>query len=221
MGLKLHARPPRLPMFPTAASVPRSTLHPRPAHRCSVPRSECGPKDRGRPPSLACPSATTGPADRGQPRPCAPSTTPGVAISTGCPRRRCWTAKPPTRPLGGDQLVIDVQTHYISNRPDMSERGTNVLAMAQTVAGDRFKGLDQLAKHQHEAGFSFAEYLRCIFLESETAVAVLSSAPGAEVGDKTRMLKNSEMIGTRELIDRLAGTGRLINHCVAPPEHRG
>lgn len=123
--------------------------------------------------------------------------------------------------LGGDQLVIDVQTHYISNRPEMKERGTNVLAMAQTVAGDRFKGLDQLAKRQDQAGFSFAEYLRCIFLESETAVAVLSSAPGHEVQDKTRMLKNSEMIGTRELIDRLADTGRLINHCVAHPNIEG
>ena len=119
--------------------------------------------------------------------------------------------------LGGDQLVIDVQTHYISNRPDRAARTPHVIVTAQTVAGDRFKGLYELALKQSQVGYSFAEYLRCVFLESETAVAVLSSAPGVEGKDKTRMVTNAEMIGTRELIDRLAGTGRLINHCVAHP----
>jgi len=123
--------------------------------------------------------------------------------------------------LGGDQLVIDVQTHYIANRPGLEQRGDNFLGMAQTVAPDRFKGLDKLVRTQKQAGYSLAEYLRCVFLESETAVAVLSSAPGAEGKDKMRMLTNSEMIGTRELIDRLGGTGRLINHTVVHPNIAG
>ena len=119
--------------------------------------------------------------------------------------------------LGGDQLVIDVQTHYIAQRPSGDEVRTNLLGMALTVAADRFKGLDRLVKDQKEAGYSLVEFLRCVFLESETAVAVLSSAPGAEGKDRNRMITNAEMIGTRELIDRLAGTSRLINHSIVHP----
>ena len=66
------------------------------------------------------------------------------------------------------------------------------------------------------------EYMRGIFLESATGVAVLSSAPGVEGQDPSkRILNNAEMIGTRELIERLDGTGRLINHMVAHPNVRG
>lgn len=122
--------------------------------------------------------------------------------------------------LGGDQLVIDIQTHYISERSAYKEWADLLIQIADFVAGDRFKGLDKIMRTQHQLGYSLAEYLRCIFLESETAVAVLSSAPGVE-GHKMRMINNPEMVGTRELIDRLGGTGRLINHSVVHPNIAG
>jgi hypothetical protein len=122
--------------------------------------------------------------------------------------------------LGGDQLVIDVQTHYISERSAYKEWANLLIEIADFVGADRFKGLDKIMRTQHQLGYSLAEYLRCIFLESETAVAVLSSAPGIE-GHKMRMLNNAEMVGTRELIDRLSGTGRLINHSVVHPNVAG
>jgi hypothetical protein len=59
--------------------------------------------------------------------------------------------------------------------------------------------------------YSLAEYLRCVFLESETAIAVLSSPPGVH---EDRPLTNGEMAGTRELLERFGATGRLLNHCV-------
>ena len=124
--------------------------------------------------------------------------------------------------LGGDQLVIDAQTHYVTDRRAPIEESTKyMLGLAASVAPERFKGLDKLAQVQNEVGYSLAEYLRCIYLESETAVAVLSSAPGDESRDVRRILSNAEMVGTRELIDRLAGTGRLINHCVVHPNIAG
>ena len=123
--------------------------------------------------------------------------------------------------LGGDQFVIDVQTHYVSDRPMAKEFRLNILGLCETVSGDRFKGLHKLVSNQYPIGHSLAEYLRCVFLECETAVAVLSSAPGAEDKDEKRMLTNVEMTGTRELIDRLAGTGRLINHCAVHPNVPG
>ena len=123
--------------------------------------------------------------------------------------------------LGGDQLVIDVQTHYNSDRPELVKLLEYLLHICDAVSYDRFKGLDKLVQAQNKLGYSFAEYLRCVFLESETAVAVLSAAPGAEGKSKLRNLNNAEMIGTRELIDRLGGTGRLINHCNVHPNVPG
>ena len=62
--------------------------------------------------------------------------------------------------------------------------------------------------------YDFTEYLRCVFLESDVDVAVLTSNPGVT---ERRMLLNDELAGTRELFDRLAGTGRLLNHAVVHP----
>ena len=66
------------------------------------------------------------------------------------------------------------------------------------------------------------EYMRGIFLESDTGVAVLSSAPGMEGQvPRKRILNNAKIIGTRELIERLGCTGRLINHMVVHPSVPG
>ena len=119
--------------------------------------------------------------------------------------------------LGGDQLVIDVQTHYIADRPANAIWNDFLLKLGEFVAPDRFKGLYELVTGQEAAGYSFAEYLRCVFLESETAVAVLTSGPGYQGRHETRMLTSPELWGTKELFDRLAGTGRLINHIVIHP----
>ena len=123
--------------------------------------------------------------------------------------------------LGGDQLVIDVQTHYISDRPELVRFLEFMLHLCDSVAPDTFKGLGKLVREQNVLGYSLAEYLRCIYLESETAVAVLSAGPGAEGKDKMRNLNNAEMIGTRELIDRMGGTGRFVNHCNVHPNVPG
>ena len=123
--------------------------------------------------------------------------------------------------LGGDQIIIDIQTHYVSDRPALAAFTEYLYHLADSVVPDRFKGLDKLVKTQNQAGYSLADFLRCIFLESETAIAVLTSGPGAEGKDEMRVLNNAEMLGTRELIDRLAGTGRLINHSSVHPNVDG
>ncbi len=114
--------------------------------------------------------------------------------------------------LGGPELVVDVQTHYIAPHRARSEGAAGVLGFIQMVAPERWKGLTGAA------GLGLAEYLRCVFLESETAVAVLTSAPGDE---QRNVLTNPEIAGTRELVDRLAGTGRLVNHSIVHPNRQG
>jgi predicted TIM-barrel fold metal-dependent hydrolase len=81
------------------------------------------------------------------------------------------------------------------------------------LAPDWWKGLDGLTF------YGFAEYVRNVFLESETAVAVLTAPPADASGDY--FLTNDELAGTRELIDRFAGRGRLLNHTVVHPSDPG
>jgi predicted TIM-barrel fold metal-dependent hydrolase len=126
--------------------------------------------------------------------------------------------------LGGDQFVLDVQTHYTSGKVDAVARtqlAPALMASGEFVSGDLFQGLDRLAQTQARAFYSFAEYMRCVYAESDTTVAVLSSSPLTEGMTRVNLLDNSELIGTRELVERLSGTGRLINHCVVTPNAPG
>ncbi len=101
----------------------------------------------------------------------------------------------------GDELVIDVQTHYIARHRAHAPGVEGIMWFIRSVAPDRWEGLDP-AIH-----LDLGNYLRHIFLESETAAAVLTCTPG---DDNHSILTNPEVAATRELIDRLAGTGRLI-----------
>ena len=127
--------------------------------------------------------------------------------------------------LGGDQLVIDVQTHYVSELAPSEEVWSGArVGMMEAIAADRFKGVSKLVQTQRQAGYLFDEYIRGMFLKSETDIAVLSSAPGVEGKGQDRgkrILNNAEMIATRELIERLGGTGRLINHSNVHPNVPG
>ncbi|HIB13508.1 MAG TPA: hypothetical protein EYO17_16585, partial [Dehalococcoidia bacterium] len=55
--------------------------------------------------------------------------------------------------LGGDQLIIDVQTHYVSDRPKATQVTIDaIIGLAESVSADRFKGLDKLVRNQNQAG---------------------------------------------------------------------
>ena len=105
--------------------------------------------------------------------------------------------------------VIDVQTHWVAGRPTLEAFQDMVLQVYRSLAPEWWHGLDGVS------AFSIAEYLRCVFVESETAVAVISCAPGNDQGEM--FLRNDEMAAMRELFDRTAGTGRLLNHTVIRP----
>jgi uncharacterized protein len=108
-----------------------------------------------------------------------------------------------------DGPVIDVQTHWIADRPGLKDFEANILNIYRMMAPDWWSGLDDVT------AYNIAEYLRCVFVHAETALAVISAAPGNANGEM--MLKNHEMAGMRELFDRTAGTGRLLNHTVVRP----
>ena len=114
--------------------------------------------------------------------------------------------------LGGDELVIDVQVHFMGDGREQSQFAIRVKQYMEQVAPDRFKGMDSVT------GYTLAEMIRLVYLESETAVAILTSAPGEK---SINYLPNHEIAGARELIDRFAGTGRLLNHTIVHPNAPG
>jgi uncharacterized protein len=104
--------------------------------------------------------------------------------------------------------VIDVQTHYISdNVPGMNNIVQSTSDTYRMVRPDWWKGMEGLA------GYNFGEYIRCVYLESDVAVAVLSSAPL----DAACLVPNEEMVGARHLMDSIGYSGRLLNHTVIDP----
>ena len=108
--------------------------------------------------------------------------------------------------LGGDETVIDVQTHYVADRDQQT--AIHLPALYRNTMPSWWSGLDG-----HDS-YSFAEYLRCVFLETENAVAVLSSSPGVQ---EHVQLYNGELAATRRLFEELGQRNRLLNHSVVDP----
>lgn len=114
--------------------------------------------------------------------------------------------------LGGAELVVDVQTHYVAQERATAPAAAAILAFIRQVAPERWASLPGAA------ALSMAEFLRCVYLQSETAVAVLTSAPGE---GEHNILTNAEIAGTRELLERLGGDGRLLHHAIVHPNLAG
>jgi predicted TIM-barrel fold metal-dependent hydrolase len=111
--------------------------------------------------------------------------------------------------FAADGPIVDVQTHWVASRPSLHDFQEKVLSSYRHQAPDWWSGMTGMT------AYTMAEYLRCVFVESETALAVISATPAGYEGDM--MLTNTEMAAMRELFDRMAGTGRLLNHTVVRP----
>lgn len=109
--------------------------------------------------------------------------------------------------FAGMTPVIDVQTHFLAPHASADTHHTGELhRLYSTVMPSWWTELDDIV------AFSAADYIRNVFIECETAVAVLTSGPGLEPPD--RALFNDEIYATRALVEEFAGPGRLLNHVV-------
>jgi hypothetical protein len=128
------------------------------------------------------------------------------------PREATLDAAAADAALGGDEVVIDVQTHFVADRAECRPWYPRIRALYEAVRPEWWRGMEGLL------AYDLASYLGCVFVESETAVAVLTSAPGL---GPDRMLDDAELAGARELADRLGPGGRLLNHSVVHPDVPG
>jgi predicted TIM-barrel fold metal-dependent hydrolase len=112
----------------------------------------------------------------------------------------------------GQGVVIDVQTHFMAPHAVGAHARGGLLKIYRQLMPDWWREMDDIV------AWSLSEYVRNVFLETENAVAILSSGPGVDGVDQSRHVFNDEMAATRALFDGLAGTGRLLNHTVVHPD---
>jgi uncharacterized protein len=110
--------------------------------------------------------------------------------------------------LGGDQVVIDVQTHLVRPSLMATSAGDALHGFLRTVDPARWDGgLDTSL-------LSAASWATNVFGLSETAVALRTSPPGRA---HENVLTNDDIANAREIVNRYAGTGRVLSHTIVHP----
>jgi len=108
------------------------------------------------------------------------------------------------------QFIFDDQTHFV--RDDFDKEG--LLGLGKYASEhwnpDMLKDIPLVLQR-----YKFQNYLKEIFLDSDTKVALLSGAP---FDDETWWLLSNEAIAdARNAINRVAGSRRMFGHFVFPP----
>jgi predicted TIM-barrel fold metal-dependent hydrolase len=105
------------------------------------------------------------------------------------------------------EFIFDIQTHFLSNRTNIG-----VYSSFISVLPNASCGLSPV-----QACFEQNEYIRQIFLNSDTTVAVLSALAAT---DDVNPLTNPEIAQARDTINMMAGgSQRLVNHCMVLPNY--
>ncbi len=110
------------------------------------------------------------------------------------------------------QFIIDCQTHFV--RDDFKH--DDLLGLAR-YAKQHWN--PALAGEHSLARFKFENYVKEIFVDSDTKVALLSGAP---FDDPTwDLLSNDQIAAARAAINRIAASRRLLGHAVFTPRKPG
>jgi uncharacterized protein len=110
--------------------------------------------------------------------------------------------------FAGDAPVVDVQTHLVDPQ---RWRGSHAAALAgflQMVDPQRWPV--SVDPHAIDA----SAWASLVFGASETAIALLTSTPGPAVAN---VLTNAQIAAARDVVDRYAGSGRVLTHAIVHP----
>src|SRR4051794_17515204 len=106
------------------------------------------------------------------------------------------------------EVVIDVQTHMAMPWRMQGAFAESIVAFLEGTDSDRWYGgvPAQL--------LGAAEWAAQVFGGSETAVAVLTSTPGRP---SENVITNPEILAVKGIMDRYAGSGRVLTHTIIHP----
>ena len=114
------------------------------------------------------------------------------------------------------QFIFDAQTHFV--RDDfMHEEALGLRKFAGTHWNPSNELLDP--DHQELWMVKFENYVKEIFVDSDTDVALLSGAP---FDDPTWILvHNDQMVRARNIVNSISGARRMLSHAVLRPTQEG
>jgi predicted TIM-barrel fold metal-dependent hydrolase len=112
------------------------------------------------------------------------------------------------------QFIMDMHTHFLRD----DTRLTNFVAMRTAVgkAGWNKKLAD---KEQSIDDLKFPNYVKEMYLDSDTKISLISSSPSDVVQDW--FLTNQQMADAREKVNKEAGYKRLFAHAIFTPGQPG
>jgi uncharacterized protein len=113
-----------------------------------------------------------------------------------------------------EQFVFDGHTHFLRD----DTRLASFVQMRQEV-GDAGWNPQMKGKKQTIEDLKYNNYYKEIFLDSDTKVALISSAPSEIPQDW--FLTNEMMAQAREKVNKAAGSRRLLAHCIFTPGSPG
>jgi len=111
-----------------------------------------------------------------------------------------------------NQFILDVQTHFV--RDDFKQDG--LLGLAK-YAKQHWN--PALANENDLYRYKFENYVKEIFVDSDTKVALLSGAPFDD--PSWDLLTNDQIAAARAAINRISGSRRLLAHSVFTPKRDG
>jgi uncharacterized protein len=110
--------------------------------------------------------------------------------------------------FAGQSPVVDVQTHLVDPARWTGSHAAALAGFLEMVDPQRWpSGVDP---HAIDAG----AWASLVFGASETAIALLTSTPGPAVAN---VLTNRQIASAREVVDRYAGSGRVLTHSIVHP----
>jgi len=118
-----------------------------------------------------------------------------------------------TRSALQDQFVFDDQVHFLRDDADPAyfEPLTGLIELSAEILGLPHAGTFEIEQ------IKFAHFIKAIYLDSDTKVALLSGAPSEDVP----MLTNDQMAAARTAVNSIVGERRLLTHAVLGPGHDG
>jgi hypothetical protein len=111
------------------------------------------------------------------------------------------------------QFIFDVQTHFV--RDDYTQEG--FVGFLKSINELEKSGLDPNKISVYNV--KFENYVRQIFLNSDTSVALLSGAPFDD--DSWEFLSNQAIAEAVKMVNRTAGSTRMLGHAVISPGQPG
>jgi hypothetical protein len=114
-----------------------------------------------------------------------------------------------------DQFIMDMHTHFLRD----DTRLTQFVKLRESVAAQGWNPQLNEAGEQTIEDLKFANYFKEVFLDSDTKIALISSAP-SEIPEDW-FLNNRQMVAARETVNGRAGSKRMMAHAIITPEAPG